>query len=115
VESGAVDCAGSGGTASQFEVVGIRQSSHIKLRNVANPKFYLAITGGYFIGYGQGGADCDFVPAATLDKYVTFESLQTPGSHIGVLPSGQLTAPAQTTKATDASHFAVRYIRTALH
>ena len=36
---------------AQFEVVGTRQSSHIKLRNVANPKFYLAITGGYFIGY----------------------------------------------------------------
>ncbi len=36
-----------------------------------------------------------------------FESVQNPGSHLGVLPTGQLTAPAQTTKDTDASHFKI--------
>lgn len=32
------------------------------------------------------------------------------GSHIGVLPSGQISAPAQTNKSTEATHFAVRFI-----
>ena len=59
---------------------------------------------------GQGGTDCDFIPAATLDKHITFESTLYPGSHVGVLPSGQLSAPAQTSKMTDASHFTVKFV-----
>ena len=38
------------------------------------------------------------------------ESALTPGSHIGVLPTGQLTSPAQTNKSTDASHFHVKFM-----
>ena len=37
-----------------------------------------------------------------------------PGAHVGVLPSGQLTAPAQTTKQTDAAHFKIKYIVSSL-
>lgn len=59
---------------------------------------------------GTGGTECNFVPAMTTDGYVTFEAAGCPGSHIGVLPSGQITAPAQTNKTTDASHFRVVYL-----
>lgn len=59
---------------------------------------------------GLGGADCDFVPMMTTDYHVTLESAVQPGSHIGVLPSGQLTDPAQTNKMTDAAHFKVKYL-----
>lgn len=65
----------------------------------------------FYINFqGQGGPDCDFYPAATLDGHITLESCLIPGSHVGVLPSGQLTAPAQTSKQTDASHFKIIYI-----
>ncbi len=56
---------------------------------------------------GSGGSDCDFTPYVLPDWSVTFESVQNPGAHLGVLPTGQLTAPAQTTKDTDASHFKI--------
>lgn len=39
-----------------------------------------------------------------------FESAFEVGSHIGVLPSGQISAPAQTNKSTEATHFFVRFI-----
>ena len=36
----------------------------------------------------------------------------SPGSHIGVLPTGQFTAPAQTSpKTTNAAHFKVKFIK----
>ena len=59
---------------------------------------------------GRGGPECDFIPTMTSDSHVTFESLTAPGSHIGVLPSGQITSPAQTNKLTDASHFRIKYL-----
>ena len=59
---------------------------------------------------GQGGPDCDFYPTAALDSHVTLESCMNPGCHAGVLPSGQITAPGQTSKQTDASHFKIKYI-----
>ena len=59
---------------------------------------------------GQGGPDCDFYPMAALGGHITLESCMNQGSHIGVLPSGQVTAPAQTTKQTDAAHFKIKYI-----
>ena len=59
---------------------------------------------------GQGGSECDFIPTMSPDSHVTFESMSAPGSHIGVLPSGQLTSPAQTDKLTDASHFRIKYL-----
>ena len=59
---------------------------------------------------GQGGTDCDFYPAAALDGHISLESCMNPGSHVGVLPSGQVTAPGQTTKMTDAAHFKIKYI-----
>ena len=59
---------------------------------------------------GQGGPECDFIPTMSPDSHVTFESLTAPGSHIGVLPSGQITSPAQTDKLTDASHFTIKYL-----
>lgn len=39
-----------------------------------------------------------------------FESAFEVGSHIGVLPSGQISAPGQTNKSTEATHFFVRFI-----
>lgn len=45
-----------------------------------------------------------------MDNHAIFESGYMPGSHIGVLPSGQLSSPAHTNKATDASHFQVKFI-----
>ena len=63
-----------------------------------------------FILQGQGGSESDFIPAMTSDSYITFESASSPGSHIGVLPSGQITSPAQTNKLTDASHFKITYL-----
>ena len=59
---------------------------------------------------GTGGSDCDFIPAIVSDSYITFESALCPGSHIGVLPSGQFSAPAQTNKLTDASQFKIKFI-----
>lgn len=59
---------------------------------------------------GNGGAECEFIAAITLDNHVTLESAIAPGSHIGVLPTGQLTNPALTSKTTDASHFFVKFI-----
>lgn len=59
---------------------------------------------------GQGGSECDFLPTMSPDSHVTFESVTALGSHIGVLPSGQLTSPAQTNKMTDASHFRIKYL-----
>lgn len=113
LERGVVDCAGDAGTACQFEVVRTGPNlSAIKLRNMAQPQYHLAIIGGYVVGYGQGGPDCDFYPAATLDSHITLESCLIAGSHVGVLPSGQLTAPAQTSKQTDASHFKIKYVGT---
>lgn len=47
-----VDCAGESGTACEFVVVSAAQGgSAIKLRNVAQPHFHLAIINGYFVGY----------------------------------------------------------------
>lgn len=62
------------------------------------------------IAQGRGGPECDFIPTMSSDSHVTFESLTAPGSHIGVLPSGQITSPAQTDKLTDASHFRIKYM-----
>ena len=45
-----------------------------------------------------------------MDNHVTLESALTPGSHIGALPTGQLSNPAYTNKSTDASHFHVRFM-----
>lgn len=58
--------------------------------------------------------DCDFYPTVALDNHVTLENCMNPGAHVGVLPSGQLTAPAQTTKQTDAAHFKIKYIVSSL-
>ena len=63
-----------------------------------------------FFFQGSGGPECEFLAAITLDNHVTLESAVVPGSHIGVLPSGQLTNPAYTNKSTDASHFFVRFM-----
>jgi hypothetical protein len=46
----------------------------------------------------------------TSDYHVTLESAVLPGSHIGILPSGQLSDPTQTNKMTDAAHFKVKYL-----
>ena len=71
----------------------------------------MPITWGCFcFQQGQGGMDCDFYPTVALDQHVILESCMNPGSHVGVLPSGQLTAPAQTPKQTDAAHFKIKYI-----
>jgi hypothetical protein len=114
LENGVLDCAGDAGTACQFEVLRTGPNkSAIKLRNVAQPQCYVAVFGGYLVGYGRGGVDCDFYPTVSLDNHVTLESCMNPGSHIGVLPSGRITAPAQTSKQTDASHFKIKYIGTA--
>ena len=52
LENGYVDCAGESGTACEFTVVSAAQGrSAIKLRNVAQPHFHLAIINGYFVGY----------------------------------------------------------------
>ena len=52
LENGSVDCAGEKGTACEFTVVSATKGgSAIKLRNVAQPHFYLAIINGYFVGY----------------------------------------------------------------
>ena len=59
---------------------------------------------------GTGGPDCDFVPSRISDYYITLESLQSPGSHLGALPSGQITAPAQTTKATEVAQFSIVFV-----
>ena len=66
----------------------------------------------YDIAYmqGLGGIESDFIPMMTPDYHVTLESVMMPGAHIGVLPSGQLTDPAQTNKMTDAAHFKVKYL-----
>jgi hypothetical protein len=113
LENGVLDCGGDTGTACQFQVLrtGPNQSA-IKLKNVAQPQYYIAVIGGYLVGYGQGGVDCDFYPTVALDQHVILECCMIPGSHVGVLPSGQLTAPAQTAKQTDAAHFKIKYIGT---
>ena len=60
---------------------------------------------------GRGAPDCDFVTSIAADgQHVMLESASEPGSHIGVLPSGQFSAPAQTTKATDVSQFKVIFV-----
>ena len=60
---------------------------------------------------GQGGNDCEFVASITVDgHFAMFESAIQPGSHIGALPSGQITSPTQTTKTSDASQFRVLYV-----
>ena len=52
LENGFVDCAGESGTACEFTVVSAGQGrSAIKLRNVAQPHFHLAVVNGYFVGY----------------------------------------------------------------
>ena len=68
---------------------------------------------------GQGGPECDFVPSTVSESgvvlsgpgtWAAFEAAIAPGSHLGVLPSGQITAPAQTHKTTTAAHFRVNYV-----
>ena len=59
---------------------------------------------------GQGGADCDFIATIAVDNHVILESALSLGSHIGVLPTGQLSDPAYTSKSTDASHFRVCFM-----
>ena len=52
LENGFVDCAGESGTACEFVVMAaVKGGSAIKLRNVAQPHFHLAIINGYFVGY----------------------------------------------------------------
>ena len=47
-----MDCAGESGTACEFVVTAAAKGgSAIKLRNVAQPHFYLAVINGYFVGY----------------------------------------------------------------
>ena len=59
LENGSVDCAGEKGTACEFTVVSAAQGgSAIKLRNVAQPHFYLGIVNGYFVGYVS--AHCNY-------------------------------------------------------
>lgn len=108
LDNGAVDCRGETGPACEFQVLSAGPATiAIKLRNMAHPHCYLAINNGFFIGNGRGGLDCDFIPVMLADEFICFESAVTPNSHIGVLPSGDVTAPAQTTKKTDSSHFVV--------
>ena len=59
---------------------------------------------------GQGGPDCDFVPSITVGSYTVFESAMFPGGVIGSLPTGQISAPMQTSRTIDAAHFVVKYI-----
>ena len=52
MENDYVNCAGQNGTACEFTVVSEAQGgSAIKLRNVAQLHFYLAIFNGYFVGH----------------------------------------------------------------
>ena len=52
LENGMVDCAGTSGTSCEFVVVtALRGGSAIKLRNVAQPKFHLAIMNGFLVGH----------------------------------------------------------------
>lgn len=56
LENGYVDCAGGSGTACEFTVISAAQGGlAIKLRNVAQPHFYLAIINGYFVGHVSNG------------------------------------------------------------
>ena len=111
LENGAVDCLGDGGTSCQFTISAGQTPNTIKLRNVAQPSRFLAIINGYLVGYGQGGFDSEFIASITVDGvFATFESAKAPGSHFGVLPSGQLTAPALTNKTSDVSHFRILYV-----
>ena len=36
--------------------------------------------------------------------------MMAPGSHIGVIPTGQFSAPGQTPKTSNAAHFKVSYV-----
>ena len=66
---------------------------------------------------GQGGPECDFTPhtysdtnTPTISPWCVFEPVMAPGSHIGVIPTGQFSAPGQTPKSSSAAHFKVSYI-----
>ena len=68
---------------------------------------------------GQGGPECDFVPhtysdtnSPTIAPWCVFESMMAPGSHVGVIPTGQFSAPGQTPKTSNAAHFKVSYVGT---
>ena len=58
---------------------------------------------------GTGGPECDFLPVIQLDSYVALQSGPSPMAHVGTLPSGQMTAPAQTPVNNDTAHFKVQY------
>ena len=52
LENGLVDCAGTSGTSCEFVVVSaLRSGSSIKLRNVAQPRFHLAVINGFLVGH----------------------------------------------------------------
>ena len=45
-----------------------------------------------------------------LDNFVALQSSQFPGSHIGALPSGQVTSPTMTPATSDAAFFKVVFL-----
>ncbi|XP_006821633.1 uncharacterized protein LOC100367232 [Saccoglossus kowalevskii] len=82
------------------------------LRNIANPAFHLTITSNHVSGRGTGGFPCKFRIHETLKGFVTLESLQSPGQHIGVTADGTMKAANLVGKDNDAQ-FSVRLVASA--
>ncbi|XP_077868860.1 uncharacterized protein LOC144359617 [Saccoglossus kowalevskii] len=82
------------------------------LRNIANPSFHLTITSNHVSGRGFGGFPSEFQIHETMNAFVTFESLQNPGQHIGVAADGTMKAANLVAKGMDAQ-FSVRLVASA--
>ena len=93
----------------------------LKFRNMANTLWYLGLVQGapampnqpppIYLAASGGGPECDFLPSMQLDNFVALQSSQFPGSHIGALPSGQVTSPTMTPATSDAAFFKVVFLR----
>jgi len=70
---------------------------------------------------GKGGPECDFygiiAPTSSsieIAEYMALQSAMFPNSFVGVLKSGQVTTPAQTSPtASHTAHFKLKYVKSA--
>eukprot|EP01100_Stratorugosa_tubuloviscum_P009643 TRINITY_DN403_c0_g2_i2.p1 TRINITY_DN403_c0_g2~~TRINITY_DN403_c0_g2_i2.p1 ORF type:complete len:135 (+),score=64.22 TRINITY_DN403_c0_g2_i2:84-488(+) len=101
MEDGSVNGNGGNGKKAQFHV--IRQGKDVLLRNVQNPNYYLRITeNGELCGRGQGGRFCNLRKKKQADSTFTFESVNHPSWHVGILNNGQPKPANNTAEGTNA-------------
>lgn len=94
-ENGTVEGRGGEGTMAQFKVHVLRHQ-RVALQNLKHPRYWLRIKDNDLNGKGQEGGSFTEFKLEEHDKCVVFESVKSPGQHIGILESGDSKRPNNT-------------------